>query len=164
VDESITGQELEFSQHLVNTTSTVVQPPSNVELVKNDQIAREKRDVELKEFIQHTTKEKGERGCVEQSKSDKVLQNKQLVTLPTAQEDTFSQTNSQSPTSQQEAISRKHQPVEVLNSEGEWISGYWVHKCIVVANLEGIERKWALYDELGEKYVFWGQIRLPRFK
>jgi hypothetical protein len=46
---------------------------------------------------------------------------------------------------------KKYQPVEVLNSEGEWVSGYWVHKCIMVANLESIDRKWALVDEMGSK-------------
>jgi hypothetical protein len=65
-------------------------------------------------------------------------------------------------TSQQEAFQQKYQPVEVLNSDGEWISGYFVHKCLVVSNLAGVERKYALYDERGDKYVFWGEIRLPK--
>jgi hypothetical protein len=39
---------------------------------------------------------------------------------------------------------------------------YYVHKCLIVANLEGVERKYALYDEMSEKYVFLGEIRLPR--
>jgi hypothetical protein len=76
----------------------------------------------------------------------------------------LSSTNSLNSTSQQEAFTKKYQPVEVLNSEGEWVSGYWVHKCLEVANLEGIERKYALYDESGAKYAFWGEIRLPRAK
>jgi len=71
-------------------------------------------------------------------------------------------TKSLDPTSIQKAFQQKYQPVEVLNSDGEWISGYWVHKCLVVANLEGAERKWALVDEREQKYVFCGEIRLPR--
>jgi hypothetical protein len=67
-------------------------------------------------------------------------------------------------TSQQETFQQKYQPVEVLNTQGEWVSGYFVHKCLVVANLEGIERKYALYDESGAVYAFWGEIRLPRLK
>jgi hypothetical protein len=66
--------------------------------------------------------------------------------------------------SKQKAFQEKYQPVEVLKSEGEWISGYFVHKCLVVANLAGIVRKWALVDERGDKYVFLGEIRLPRLE
>lgn len=78
--------------------------------------------------------------------------------------ETSSQAKFQDFTSQQEAFTEKYQPVEVLNSEGEWVSGYFVHKCLVVANLKGIERKYTLYDELGAVYAFLGKIRLPRVK
>jgi len=99
---------------------------------------------------------------VEQAQLDGVLQNEQIVTFAIAQKDTSSQSNSQVHTSQQESFNQKYQPVEVLNSDGEWVKGYFVHKCFVVANLEGVERKYALVDELGAKYAFWGEIRLPR--
>jgi hypothetical protein len=109
----------------------------------------------------------GERGCVEQAQSDDVLQTKparKSSTTCSTHQKTSSHSKPLNPilTSQQEAFTEKYQAVEVLNSEGEWISGYFVHKCLVVANLEGIERNYALYDELGGKYAFLGQIRLPR--
>ncbi|NJO94168.1 MAG: hypothetical protein HC820_07090, partial [Hydrococcus sp. RM1_1_31] len=91
--------------------------------------------------------------------SDDVLQKSQSVHSSITQ-----QIKSLDPTSQQEAFQQKYQLVEVLNSEGEWISGYSVHVCIVVANLAGIERKYALVDERGAKYAFLGQIRLPRIE
>jgi hypothetical protein len=77
---------------------------------------------------------------------DNVLQNQLPINSPTTTEKTSFQTNSLASTSQQEAFTNKYQPVEVLNSEGEWVRGYFVHKCLVVANLEGVERKYALYD------------------
>ncbi|NJO94469.1 MAG: hypothetical protein HC820_09350 [Hydrococcus sp. RM1_1_31] len=156
--------ELESSQHLFNTTSTTIQQPLNVELLDNVQIVEQIRDTATQEFIQHTERNEGERGCVEQTQFNDVLQNEQIVILPTTTEDTACQTNSLVPISQQKAFNQKYQPVEVLNSEGEWISGYFVYKCLIVANLEGVERKYALVDELGGKYAFWGEIRLPRVR
>ncbi|NJO93269.1 MAG: hypothetical protein HC820_00910 [Hydrococcus sp. RM1_1_31] len=117
----------------------------------------------LKNLFNKQLKIGGERGCVEQGQFDDILQTEQIAnSSTTALDTTCQQTNSQVHTSEQEAFRQKYQLVEVLNSDGEWVSGYWVHKCLVVANLEGVERKWALVDELGGKYAFWGQIRLPR--
>jgi ribosomal protein L31 len=164
IPESVTGKEVELSQQQFNTTSTVIQHPLKVDVRENAHNQNTEIDTETQEFIQHITREEGERGYVEQIKLDGVLQNEQIVTFAIAQQDISSQTNSLDQTSQQEAFQQKYQPVEVLNSEGEWISGYWVHKCLVVANLEGVERKYALYDESGAVYVFWGEIRLPRVK
>ncbi|NJO93267.1 MAG: hypothetical protein HC820_00900 [Hydrococcus sp. RM1_1_31] len=124
-------------------------------LKENAQTSVEEINSEPQKFIQHLTRDEGERGCVEQSQSSSILQTEPIANSSTAEQDTASQqTIFQVHTSQQEAFNRKYQPVEVLNRDGKWISGYWVHKCLVVANLEGVERKWALYDELGEKYVF----------
>jgi hypothetical protein len=100
---------------------------------------------------------------------DDVLQTEQTVNLsstcPVHHETSFPTSSLNQPlTSQQEAFQQKYQPVEVKNSEGVWVRGYFVHKCLVVANLEGIERKYALYDESGALYAFWGEIRLPRVK
>jgi hypothetical protein len=162
VTKSFAGKELDDSQHLFNTHSTTIQHPSNVGLVENAQTPDEEIDTEPQDFIQHSTKEEGERGCVEQEQFDSVLQTEKIANSSTTQKDTSSQSNSIDPASQQEAFTRKYQAVEVLNRDGEWISGYFVHKCLVVANLEGIERKYALVDELGGKYAFWGEVRLPR--
>jgi KaiC/GvpD/RAD55 family RecA-like ATPase len=165
VPESDSGKEIEDIQHLVNNHSTFSQHPPNVELVENVQTVQQIRDTKPQEFIQHTAREEGERGVVEQTQSERVLQHEQIANSSTiTQQDTSSQINSLDQTSQQEAFQQKYQSVEVLNGEGEWISGYFVHKCLVVANLKGIERKWALIDEKGEKYVFLGEIRLPRGK
>jgi hypothetical protein len=165
--ESATGKEVEVIQQQVNTDSTVIQHPLNVELIENVQTIDKEVNTEDEKFIQHITKNEGERGCVEQGQFDSVLQNEQIANpSPTseAHRKTSFPTSSfnQTLTSQQEAFTKKYQPVEVLNSEGEWVSGYWVHKCLVVANLEGVERKYALYDEGGDKYVFLGEIRLPK--
>jgi hypothetical protein len=162
VGESITGKEIEVSQQLFNTASTVIQQAENVDLAGNDSNAYKIEDTEIQQVIQHSTKDEGERGYVEQGQFDDVLQTEQTANSSTTSEDISSETNSFDHTSQQEAFNRKYQPVEVLNSEREWISGYWVHKCLEVANLEGIERKYALYAQKGEKYVFLGEIRLPR--
>jgi hypothetical protein len=162
--ETISQKELELSQHLVNTNSTVIQHPQNVDKTENDSIVDSVKDVENQQLIQHTTKDEGERGCVEQTQSEDILQTEQTVNSSTTTEKTSFQTNSLASTSQQKAFTNKYQPVEVLNSEGEWVSGYFVHKCLVVANLAGIERKYALYDESGAVYAFWGEIRLPRVK
>jgi len=155
--ENTTGKEKEISQHLFNIHSTVIQHPLNVELRENTQTIDKPIDTEAQEFIQQTTKDRGERGYVEQEPFNDVLQVEPIVNSSTTQ-----QTKSLDPTSGQEAFQQKYQPVEVLNSEGEWISGDWVHKCLVVGNLEEIETKWALYDESGNKYPFFGEIRRAR--
>jgi KaiC/GvpD/RAD55 family RecA-like ATPase len=61
VTENITGKEIEDSQHLFNTTSTVVQQPRNVGLIENAQTPDAEIDLEHQEFIQHSTKDEGER-------------------------------------------------------------------------------------------------------
>jgi len=63
MSENPTEKELEDSQHLVNTHSTTIQHPSNVGLDKNSQTACEAKNTEPQEFIQHMTKDEGERGC-----------------------------------------------------------------------------------------------------
>jgi hypothetical protein len=115
VSENITEKKSELSQQLFNTTSTVIQQPQNVEEEENAPIVYEIKNTENEEFIQHTTKNEGERGCVEQSQFDDVLQISQSVHSTTTTEDSAYQTNSQNPTSQQEAFQQKYQPVEVLN-------------------------------------------------
>jgi hypothetical protein len=160
--ETTTGKEIEVSQQLFNINSTTIQQPENVEGEEKAQTLDEVKNTETQEFIQHITKDEGERGCVEQSQSSSVLQTEQVSNSSTTQKDTPSQSNSQDFTWGQEVFQQKYQPVEVLNSEGEWISGYFVHKCLEVANLEGIERKYALFDESGAVYAFWGEIRVPR--
>jgi hypothetical protein len=162
--ETTTGKEVEVSQHLFNTDSTTIQQPLNVEGEENASIVDEEINTEDEKFIQHTTKDEGERGVVEQVQLDGVLQNNQIANSSTTEQDTSSQTDSLNSTSGQEAFNQKYQPVEVLNSEGKWISGYFVHKCLEVANLEGIERKYALYDEGGAKYAFLGEIRGARLR
>jgi hypothetical protein len=164
VSENITGKEKEDIQHLFNTHSTVIQHPENVDRQENPHNYDRERNTAAQQVIQQTTKDEGERVGVEQVHCERVLQIERQVDLSTTTEDTSSQTDFLDQTSQQEAFQQKYQPVEVLNHEGEWISGYYVHKCLVVANLEGVERKYALHDEGGDKYVFWGEIRLPRSK
>jgi hypothetical protein len=167
MSETTTGKEDEVSQQLFNINSTVSQQPEWVDWAENAQTVDEARNTEAKEISQHIPKDEGERGVVEQVKIDNVLQTepaRNSSTTGSTHLKTFSPTNpfNQSLTSQQKAFTKKYQPVEVLNSEGEWVRGYFVHKCLVVANLAGRERKYALYDESGAKYVFWGEIRLPR--
>ena len=60
---------------------------------------------------------------------------------------------------QQQQSSRRLQPVEILTSAGDWVAGYFVHSCIAVANLIGIEQKFTLFDADGETYSFLGQVR-----
>ncbi|MEC4812737.1 MAG: DUF3987 domain-containing protein [Scytonema sp. PMC 1069.18] len=55
---------------------------------------------------------------------------------------------------------RKLQPVEVLTATGEWIRGYFIHACVMVANFVGMDRQFTLFDANGEMYVFFGQIRV----
>jgi hypothetical protein len=162
VAESIARKEIEVIQQQFNTHSTLIQQLNNVKLGKNAYNQDVEINLEPQEFSQQTTSKEGEREGVEQAQLDDVLQTEPIPNSSTTTEDTSSQTNSFDPTSQQEAFQQKYRPVEVLNSDGKWVKGYWVHKCIVVGNLEGVERKYALVDECGDKYVFWGEIRVPR--
>ncbi|PSM47189.1 hypothetical protein C7Y66_21160 [Chroococcidiopsis sp. CCALA 051] len=59
-------------------------------------------------------------------------------------------------------LNRRLQPVEILTSAGEWVAGYFVHSCIAVANLIEQERRYTLFDALGQSYRFLGQIRPPQ--
>jgi KaiC/GvpD/RAD55 family RecA-like ATPase len=164
--EITTGKEVEVSQQQFNIDSTVIQHPQNVGANRNTHSQDGAIDSEPQEFIQHTSRKEGERGFVEQAKSQNILQTepaRNSSTTCSTQIETSSHSNSRdSIASQQEAFQQKYQPVEVLNSEGKWVSGYYVHKCLVVANLAGVERKYALYDESVSVYAFWGEIRLPR--
>jgi hypothetical protein len=65
------------------------------------------------------------------------------------------------PKAQQQPSNRRFQPVEILTSAGEWVAGYFVHSCIAVANLVGLERHYTLFDASGQTYVFRGLLR-PR--
>ena len=69
-----------------------------------------------------------------------------------------------SPTTSPEAklkqpSNRRLQPVEILTGAGSWLTGYFVHSCIAVANLVGQERQFTLFDADGGTYSFVGQIR-----
>ncbi|MDV2998225.1 MAG: hypothetical protein N4J56_007930 [Chroococcidiopsis sp. SAG 2025] len=67
------------------------------------------------------------------------------------------------PTAQQkQPANRRLQPVEILTSAGKWVAGYFVHSCIAVANLVNTERRYTLFDALGQSYRFLGQIRPPQ--
>jgi hypothetical protein len=72
--ETTTGKEDEVSQQLFNTHSTTIQHPEIVDPTENDSILHEAIDTEAQQVIQHTTKDEGERGVVEQVKLDNVLQ------------------------------------------------------------------------------------------
>jgi hypothetical protein len=61
-----------------------------VELVENAYNQNAELDTETKKFIQHFTKDEGERVGIEQAQSDSVLQDKQLVTPPSTGSKTFS--------------------------------------------------------------------------
>ncbi|WP_052672546.1 DUF3854 domain-containing protein [Aliterella atlantica] len=64
------------------------------------------------------------------------------------------------PTPQQkQSTNRRLQPVEILTSAGDWVAGYFIHSCIAVANLVGIEQKLTLFDADGGAYTFLGQVR-----
>ena len=54
---------------------------------------------------------------------------------------------------------RRLQPVEILTSAGDWVAGYFIHSCIAIANLVGIEQKLTLFDAEGGAYTFLGQVR-----
>ena len=60
---------------------------------------------------------------------------------------------------QKQLFHRRLQPVEILTSAGDWVAGYFVHSCIAVANLIGIEQKFTLFDADGGAYTFLGQVR-----
>jgi putative DNA primase/helicase len=60
---------------------------------------------------------------------------------------------------QKQSTNRRLQPVEILNSAGDWVAGYFVHQCIAVVNLVGIEQKFTLFDADGGAYTFLGQLR-----
>ena len=60
---------------------------------------------------------------------------------------------------QKQLFHRRLQPVEILTSAGDWVAGYFVHSCIAVANLVGIEQKFTLFDADGGAYTFLGQVR-----
>ncbi|MBW4641147.1 MAG: hypothetical protein KME05_23620 [Gloeocapsa sp. UFS-A4-WI-NPMV-4B04] len=89
--------------------------------------------------------------------SDEESLSSAAVELPTE----LSPTTPPSPTVKQASRS-KFQPVEILTKAGEWVAGYFVHSCIAVANLVGIERRFTLFDALGQTYVYRGQIRPPQ--
>ncbi len=63
------------------------------------------------------------------------------------------------PLKQQQPNHRRLQPVEILTSAGDWVKGYFVHQCIAIANLVGIEQKFTLFDADGGAYTFLGQVR-----
>jgi type IV secretory pathway VirB10-like protein len=63
------------------------------------------------------------------------------------------------PQQQKQPNHRRLQPVEILTSAGDWVAGYFVHSCIAVANLIGIEQKFTLFDADGGAYTFLGQVR-----
>ncbi len=54
---------------------------------------------------------------------------------------------------------RRLQPVEILNSAGDWVAGYFIHQCIAIANVIGLEQKFMLFDVEGGTYTFLGQVR-----
>ena len=60
---------------------------------------------------------------------------------------------------QKQSTNRRLQPVEILTSAGDWVAGYFIHQCIAVANLIGIEQKFTLFDVDGGAYTFLGQVR-----
>jgi hypothetical protein len=74
IPENTTGKEVEVSQQLFNTHSTTIQHPEIVDKTENDSILHEAIDTEAQPVIQHTTKDEGERGVVEQEQSVDVLQ------------------------------------------------------------------------------------------
>ncbi len=54
---------------------------------------------------------------------------------------------------------RRLQPVEILTSAGDWVAGYFIHQCIAIANVVGLEQKFTLFDADGGAYTFLGQVR-----
>jgi hypothetical protein len=101
---------------------------------------------------------------LEGNSADKAASNPTLPPRPAAASASVELPNFQSPSTPQLALqqppyNRRLQPVEVLTSAGAWIAGYFVHSCIAVANLIGIEQKFTLFDGDGGAYTFFGQIR-----
>ena len=63
------------------------------------------------------------------------------------------------PQQQKQPNHRRLQPVEILNSAGDWVAGYFIHQCIAIANVVGLEQKFTLFDVEGGTYTFLGQVR-----
>ncbi len=63
------------------------------------------------------------------------------------------------PPQQKQQNHRRLQPVEILNSAGDWVAGYFIHQCIAIANVVGLEQKFMLFDADGGTYTFLGQVR-----
>ena len=63
------------------------------------------------------------------------------------------------PQQQKQPNHRRLQPVEILTSAGDWVAGYFVHQCIAIANVVGLEQKFTLFDVDGGAYTFLGQVR-----
>jgi hypothetical protein len=106
----------------------------------------------------NTPTEPGCRQSPAVNNSDEESLSSAAVELPTEPEPT----TPPSPKVKQPSHGNKFQPVEILTSAGEWVAGYFVHSCIAVANLIGLERRYTLFDALGQIYVFRGQIRPPQ--
>jgi hypothetical protein len=60
---------------------------------------------------------------------------------------------------QKQLFHRRLQPVEILTSAGDWVKGYFIHQCIAIANVVGLEQKFMLFDADGGTYTFLGQVR-----
>lgn len=60
---------------------------------------------------------------------------------------------------QKQLFHRRLQPVEILTSAGDWVAGYFIHQCIAIANVVGLEQKFMLFDADGGTYTFLGQVR-----
>jgi hypothetical protein len=72
--ERIAGEELDFSQQQFNTNSTTIQQPENVEWKENESIVDVVKDTKNQPVSQHTPREEGERGGVEQTQLGDILQ------------------------------------------------------------------------------------------
>jgi hypothetical protein len=92
--------------------------------------------------------------CDAESESDAIALASATVSRFAAPDLSPSQKANQKPKS-----NRKLQPVEILTTAGEWVSGFFVHNCIAVTNLVTAERQFTLFDAAGEMYQFFGQIR-----
>jgi hypothetical protein len=49
--------------------------------------------------------------------------------------------------------------LDCLTSAGDWVAGYFIHQCIAIANVVGLEQKFMLFDADGGTYTFLGQVR-----
>jgi hypothetical protein len=102
--ETTAGNGEEVSQQLVNTDSTVIQHPLDVDNKENDSIVDSLKDVENQPVIQHTAKDEGERGGVQQAQSESILQTEPAINSSTTCStilETSSPTNSFNQTLQQ---------------------------------------------------------------